>query len=172
MRPETLPVSPLQPLRLALALSVVGAVRGDELVALATRALASGVTSASLPTLAGLTGATSEEAQELLKRVQSELQLPSPSRSEAALAVACNHARRILAGELTARDGADLIGKEAFRLARPQFDLSNFLADADSIDESSARRHSDPARYDELIAAAENDIRSAARSLLVDHPEL
>lgn len=170
-----IPVPPthvLQPLRLALARRVLGTVRGEEYVAMAAELLAAGVQSPSLPILAALADTRSEEAYIWVQKVQSELKVPSPSAPEAALAAACDYARQIVAGHLTPRDGADAIGRAAFDIARPMFDLSVFKADADSIDECLARRHYDPAYYDGLIKAAEDSIRIAAHTLLVDHPEL
>ena len=166
------PSDKLQPLRLALARTILGTVRGDEYVTMATELLAGGVESPSLKILAALGDTRSEEAALLVQRVQSELKLPSPSPPEAALAVACDHARRIVSGRLTPRDGANAIGTDAFAIARPMFDLSAFKAEADSIDESLAHRHRDPAYYDGLIKAAEDSIRVAAKTLLDGHPEL
>jgi hypothetical protein len=145
----------LDPFRLALDRTVLGAQLGEELPALATDALVCGLDGLALRELAGLRPADHNEAPELLMRVASELGLEVPTPEAAGWRFVRRWAADLLDGRRSPIDAARLIWWEGWeRLGRPE-SLTPFVGLASEWEDDPAHR----AKY-------EDNMKQVARRVL------
>jgi hypothetical protein len=95
-------------LQAAAAKYVLGLLSGDDLPYVAADALTSGVDCSSLRVLASI-GVGDREAEQLFEKSLRELGLNMPSRHDAAVSVAREVAQKILRGDVSCLDGANII---------------------------------------------------------------
>lgn len=145
----------VETLQTALTRFIVGSLPSDDLPDIAAHALASGLDSPSLRSLAGASRAEPREARDLFLAAVSELGFRIPSETEARRALVRLWAHQMIDGTLTPCEGSRLIWWEGWEeLGRPD-DLTVFVSLASQWEDSPAYR-----------ADLERDMLAAAESLV------
>lgn len=139
-----------------------------QLPELAQEALAAGVDSASLRTLAGESPEHSEDLALLFLHALDELGVPMLSREAAAYELATRIAEKIIRFEISEFDGGRAIWKEIVdRLDHPKpKDLWVFMSNTSAIEDLQANAEGGGASNPELIGRYEREIRRAAQVLI------
>jgi hypothetical protein len=118
------------------ALYGLGRAKGEDLVAVALRAMESGLKSDNLHCLAGLTTKPPlRDAGPVFEATLSEFGKRIPTGKEAALIVAKYHARKIISGKMSPADGVFAIA-QLWEDADRSGIITPFVAMADDLDET------------------------------------
>lgn len=156
----------LEELRLVVARWKLGQLRGEELPAIAVRALEAGFESAALAQLALMRQPTLRDAEPHLREALRDLGIREPDRHAAGMWLARYFAARIDSGELTPYEGARRIWQDVAAVIGSPESLHPFVSAASEIEDYRLVRPGAPAEYDRRIAECEAEIRVRAKALL------
>jgi hypothetical protein len=151
------------------AKGVLGLATARDIVETATLALATGHDSESLRNILALPDSTTDEAWALFRQALQELGLVLPARREAVLTLATDIAHAILAGEVSAYDGAKQIWEFATQVSdEPIGGLDPFIYAGSEWEE----RPDDRDFFDGAIVDAARDLVDArnGRDIIATDP--